>query len=282
MYGTIISILYRLFRGGLQELIKVFSGVNILHVDMLGLIVGANIFSIALIVSFFISIYYYIVSKNKLYILYSILFFAMMILSGSRKVYLSLFIVVLWFLITNFRKIKPRTILFVVLISALGFIFLVSSDLFSYSINRFRGFINLFIGGEDVDISTLVRIEMIQEGFSAFSRRPLVGYGFGYIEEILTPRFLGFSSYLHNNYIELLVSVGLLGFICFYYMYFSFFKKLRKINEISKPLYLIFIIVLLSTDLAMATYRLKITFLIIPFIDSYIRINLKNKRKEVA
>ena len=73
----------------------------------------------------------------------------------------------------------------------------------------------LFMTGRDTgDGSINTRLAMSNDAFVLWSKKPLFGWGadqFRYIS--------GFGTYSHNNYLELLATVGIVGFILFYGIY---------------------------------------------------------------
>ncbi len=60
--------------------------------------------------------------------------------------------------------------------------------------------------GGNTDGSTSVRMGMLKCGLSMFSQKPIFGWGLGAFTDLG-----GFETYSHNNYVELLVAVGLVG-----------------------------------------------------------------------
>ena len=63
--------------------------------------------------------------------------------------------------------------------------------------------------------STEKRVEMIKYAAQMFWKKPLFGWGIGAFA-----RFAGFGYYCHNNYMEMLVSGGILLFVLYYSMIF--------------------------------------------------------------
>jgi O-antigen ligase len=101
----------------------------------------------------------------------------------------------------------------------------------------------LLYGNTAQDGSTTKRLEFIIEGIVLFFKKPLFGYGADNFRVIIAP-ILGVSTYSHNNYIELLVNGGIIGFLLFYFSYFvlileAFSKKLDKFLLIIMILFLI-------------------------------------------
>ncbi|MDC7230564.1 MAG: ATP-grasp fold amidoligase family protein [Sphaerochaetaceae bacterium] len=96
-----------------------------------------------------------------------------------------------------------------------------------------RRFINMFIEllfDKGVDGSTSVRMDMIIRGLEMFKERPLFGWGLGAFTDLS-----GFGTYSHNNYIELLVGVGLLGLLVYYSLSFCIVKEgLKRFFQFEK------------------------------------------------
>ncbi|WP_172635073.1 ATP-grasp fold amidoligase family protein [Sphaerochaeta pleomorpha] len=59
--------------------------------------------------------------------------------------------------------------------------------------------------------STSIRMEMMVRGWEMFKEKPFFGWGYGAFTNVG-----GFSVYAHNNYIELLVSLGIVGTLWYY------------------------------------------------------------------
>jgi O-antigen ligase len=72
--------------------------------------------------------------------------------------------------------------------------------------------------GKDTDESVMIRSNMIKFGVEAIKEKPFVGYGLGAYNFIS-----GYNSYAHNNYIEIGVSLGLIGLLIYYSMHVCIF-----------------------------------------------------------
>lgn len=86
---------------------------------------------------------------------------------------------------------------------------------------RLEGLLAHVTGQGEVDSSTLLRAQYIKIGLDAFIDSPFIGYGinnYRYINMSET----GHLTYSHNNFIELLVGIGSIGFI----VYYSYYVKL--------------------------------------------------------
>ena len=135
---------------------------------------------------------------------------------------------------------------------------------------RFTGMYDtLFIKGLSYeDGSTIQRLSLIKDGVRLWSERPLFGWGPGQYRWINN---VDFGYYSHNNFIELLVNFGLLGFSLFYSIHLYIFRELLKLkkmkqrsNEVNWLLLMLFS--LLIFDLTAVTYYNKIYFLNLAFI----------------
>lgn len=106
----------------------------------------------------------------------------------------------------------------------------------TFIFTRLETLFNFFSdSGGKVDGSTLERMQMIELGKRIFYSSPL--FGIGIDNARVVAQSSGFwNTYLHNNFIELLADVGVIGFSLFYLFYakvFIFvFKKRNAFAEI--------------------------------------------------
>lgn len=150
------------------------------------------------------------------------------IMTGSRKSLIILFIVVLFYLFNYLSNAKLGTkIIVIILIVAFGsfIINLLADYFFSFSIaDRFS---SSFSSATDE-----VRIEMYKNGINAFLHNPIFGYGYeGY-------RFYyGGITYSHSNIIEVLVNGGIIGSVLYWSAFVRILIKLinmrKKIKQMS-------------------------------------------------
>jgi len=104
------------------------------------------------------------------------------------------------------------------------------------------------IYGTNSGASTSEREYLLFRGIEIFSERPIFGAGMNNF------RFFELK-YAHNNYIELLVGVGLIGTIIFYRLYFVVIKKIIKMRALKiKSILYTMVLVLLLMDLITVTY----------------------------
>jgi O-antigen ligase len=86
------------------------------------------------------------------------------------------------------------------------------------------------------DMETSVRLTIDRDGLRMFAKRPLLGWGLGNFATAY-PRFRSFYTdkfinHAHNDYLQLLVETGLLGFATALWFIFSFYRTaLQKLHD---------------------------------------------------
>lgn len=146
--------------------------------------------------------------------------------SQSKKALLCFAMIGLFLLMFKYRKKKFAGLLamFVVVLVVLE---LLSSTMFAPYIARFQNAFETMSGynsGNVTDWSTAHRMMMIEDGLQFFTERPILGYGTDCYQFISQ-----FNTYSHNNFIELLVNNGIVGFIAYYWVYLYIGVKTLRI-----------------------------------------------------
>lgn len=182
----------------------------------------------------------YRLNKSRIYLLFAGINGCMALLSASRKALMSIVVIAILTLIFNRNKgFLEKT--WKLCAAVLFFIFaalLMFDNPFLYNLVgwRFEGMINGFLGTESqADASTETRMELVEYGIEWFQSRPLNGYGGDNFRYLMSIYHRGQTAYYaHNNFIELLVDYGILGFISYYSMYiFLMFKSLSNYKKLS-------------------------------------------------
>ncbi len=175
--------------------------------------INANHVGFLFVMGALICLYYLIVEKKWGVIPLFVLFAGLSLFSGSRK---AIFILIVGIILISILSIKnPLNAIIVLLVSGL----LVAGILF-LSLNweplrnvlgvRIEKLISVFIDGKG-DGSTETRIAMIKLGAEMFLEKPFFGWGLRAFTNV-SP----FATYSHNNYIEVLVSWGVVGLLWYY------------------------------------------------------------------
>ena len=157
-------------------------------------------------------------------------------LTGSRSSLIVLTVGVVVMIVLGFSsKDKPigyATIL--ILIAIMIILYLIFNVPLLYNVLGYRleGFFDLFANGTG-DSSTTKRLELIENGIELFRDSPLVGHGVNTYVAV-SNSLVGFLAYSHNDYVELLVGVGLIGTIIYYITPISLVGTALSLSKQSK------------------------------------------------
>jgi len=229
---------------------------------------SGNVNSVAMFlgVSSVISIYKIIYEGKKIYSVPYLVQIIFILLTGSKNGLMFLIVGLVFISIAKYKlKIYKyaKWILFF-LITVTLIIFIPSLyDLIGMRITEFLATIGIEIGSANNSHSTERRMEMITVGLSAFLQSPLIGNGWYYFGE-----YYGSGGYAHNNYIELLVSYGLLGLVFYYSIFIYLILKLwKKRNEDGYAILFLalFITWLISDNSIVTFYGYTLQYIIIIF-----------------
>ena len=146
-----------------------------------------------------------------------ILLIAVLAFTKSRLSILLLFLVSTLYVIWRKASLKRTLILVPLLLAGLGgVVWAVMTVPILYDMFGFR-FAAMFGIGRHIDASTTTRTDMTMIALEMFFGHPISGVGF---ENFAVHYFYDYSgwavTYAHNNYAELLASVGLIGALLYY------------------------------------------------------------------
>ena len=172
--------------------------------------------------------------------------------TGSKKGLISFIILILYYIFSTYFKNRSSKILNILSITlGLTMVFIFFGDMLisQYDISgRFSGMFNAISSG-DGDESTSLRISFIKVGFEGFLNSPIFGHG--------QDAFAFYNYYYsHNNYIEILFNLGIIGFVLYYQIIVRLFRANRHSIYANKLIYLVLIIILLI-DTALVSYNLR-------------------------
>ncbi|GKX31760.1 hypothetical protein SH1V18_42400 [Vallitalea longa] len=237
LFGFIMSI----YSISLTDFNRLMEGTYYASNVLLKKIGNRNAVAMLIGFSFNMSVYRLLYKKEYKNIFCLVVMFLAILLTGSRKgvifcvipISLNLFIIIL-----NTKKIKKkiRYLIMFVFLFITTYYALFNID-FLYNNIGWRIdsiFKNIFFNEVSLEGSFNVRKTMIKLGLEYFKERPIFGHG---IENF---RYLygwqsGHETYSHNNYIELLVDNGLVGFLLYYLFYISIIIK-TNINRIKSKI----------------------------------------------
>lgn len=232
--GAIFAVYVIFSEGGLSSYVYALLagqrvGSNAANVNYVGL---------NLCFSYAAGCYYFCKSKRQFIFIPLILIFCVAASTGSRKVMLffvsfTALFVYYYIQITTEKHSISRLGKFCcsVLIAIAAVLLLASTGIFDTTIERFSAMFGVSDSGKIHDGSANTRANMIKIGLHGFAEKPIWGYGLNG-SGILTQRYLGWTTYLHNNYVEILATTGIGGFILYYgffaYLLIKMFLRLKE------------------------------------------------------
>lgn len=192
--------------------------------------------------------------KNNKYtkcfhIVFSVFIFYVVLMSGSRASLLILIIPPLVYIMLRAKHLI-KSLAYIVIGFAMTFYVVMKIPVFYEIIGtRIEDAVNVVTGNEtgNEDVS---RLMLITYGIEWFSEKPVLGYGINCFK-VLSDRAMLFSTrgkYAHNNYIELMVDVGLVGLLLYYSIFVYLFKSVKGLKrqsstEILKVLLVLILII---------------------------------------
>ena len=191
--------------GGLANYIKVMEEGTRMGSE----ITNENVFGLVFSNAALAAAYYLIFRKRKLDIISIAVFTFFALSSGSKKAALLIVLGVLAIVAVNYgiRKIYKTVIVGVVILMITSYVL----QLPYFETVNVR--LEEYFSGE-LNASDENRQQLIAAGIRLFKERPFFGYGLDNFRVAAVT-----SVYSHNNYIEVLVSCGVVGFALYYFMY---------------------------------------------------------------
>ena len=175
--------------------------------------------------------------------------------TGSRKgVIIVVGTLLIYNLYANRGNKRVRNICFVILALIILYIFIMNNEEIYILVGaRLERMVQELTGHRTTEQSMSMRMLMITYGMRWFTERPILGYGLGNYS-VLFSRTFGLDMYSHCNYVEILVSGGVAGFIIYYSVYVRIFIKYIKemLRRHNKIVIYFFSILLINTILNMA------------------------------
>jgi O-antigen ligase len=108
------------------------------------------------------------------------------------------------------------------------------------------------------DSSYRTRTEMIRQGIELWLQAPLFGNGLDSFRALS-----GQETYSHNNYVELLCGIGLVGTLLFYAIHTQVLMRAARAHRSLKHYCWVFILMLLLADIGYVSYKSKQSIMIL-------------------
>lgn len=242
--------------------IYLFFSVDLLNVDTRlgeeGIVSGnSNNLAINIGLISMIFVYEYISKKSVRLILPIAISSIAILLTGSKKGLLILGIEWIYFIFTG-TKSKLKGTIYIALFAIFIFILMQLDFLYERLGSRiidFLGSLGFNIYEAQDSNSTNLRILMYNLGWNAFLDNPVFGGGWFFFSY-----YTRLGTYSHNNFIELLVTYGLAGFLLYYILPVTILQKLYRLKRVDDFASYLFIVVvmLMIIDVAAVTFSMSI------------------------
>lgn len=143
-----------------------------------------------------------------------VFFLLMLFNTGSRK---SLAATLVFLVISGFMYLKNRNpLLMLGIVLGAFFTFQFSYD---YILNNTA--VGARLTADNLEGGANVRLNIIEQGIEFFKYSPIVGIGLGSFSSFHSEGFVA-----HNDYIEIIASMGLVGFLIYMGIFYDYFRKL--------------------------------------------------------
>lgn len=262
--GTIFSVYVIMYYGIGEYINKLISGerigTEINNVNAIGLQTS---------ISSIIAIFYGLYDGKKRYFLLSIIPLMVSLGTGSRKVIVLIVLgITLLFILKKEGKVSliksaKKIITFAIIVIA--FMLILRLPMFSTIYERMEMTMNGVMGKGKFDSSTELRKSYIKAGMDQFFEKPFCGVGIAN-SSYITMQEVGRTTYLHNNYVELLATTGIIGFCLYYSVYcYIIINCIKMIKTKNKYINVSLVIFLTNMILeyGMVSYYSKSTYIYI-------------------
>ena len=230
----------------------------------------------------FIIIMLYFIDNNiknirRLFLLLSIVPAGVLVYyTASRKAFLMLALGISLFYYLKHPTKKIRNLLVIVVGIYIAYMLLMNNEALYNAIGwRIEGALALFGKKGKVDSSALLKY--IEVGINSWKESAVFGYGLDNFR-IINFRATGHATYSHNNFIEILVGVGAIGFLIYYsyyikllYEYFKIYLKHRALQFLN--VVAICFVLLFIMHFAVVSYNSIEQGLVILFMSKAVQIN---------
>ena len=296
---TLYKILWGFFIACVLNALYILLTIDLLSISAIGQRIGAeNLGEIwnANAIGFFVSAggllsIFLLSKKNKMIInIFCILAFAIFTLivlfTGSRTaiVLFAMLIGVYSFLFA--RKHRFAMLIGIILIGLLSF-YIIMNNAILYDVigDRLENMLSGFLGSGTNEGSFNERQNMIDVGWQYFSQNPLFGYGTNNYQILYVAEKTGRLTYSHNNFIEMLVNLGIVGFILYYsgylYILLNTIKPALKKDKLS-ILAFTFTLCYLITHWGTVSYASSLDNFLLLIGFMAVKINRKQENKVAA
>lgn len=257
-FRKIYRFFYIMSIGGIIVYVSYYGINNVLASFTTGVRLGAEIIAINLTgmaFAMFSLFFFYMILKTGKYRAVNILLFFTSVLfcasTFSRGALLAIIIGILFLLFFSRSEHKWKLIFGSLIVFMFLLIFLNRLGVYEILFERIA---TVWTGSDNaVAASDAGRIRMMQSGFEIWKKYPIFGCGFNNFSKVS-----GINTYAHNNYIQILSELGILGFTLIYFPKFAIAIKLLKkaIRKKSMDYTFMFtlVVVMMFCDMSIVSY----------------------------
>lgn len=215
-----------------------------------------------------------------LYLVAIIIPLIVVLFSESRKGILMVFIALfIYSIINSSNQIKFLRNTLMAIIGVMIVYYLMMHIEFFYNSfgRRFMLLFNIFDEGAYVGNSIGNRLNAVELGMNAFIRKPIIGFGLGNFM-VAT----GLRGYSHNNYIQILVDLGIVGIVLYYTFYIkNLFGMITtiKYNRSLTSMLLSMMLVIIVIEYGLVSFNSDYVQLVLMLGFYIVRINKDEKIK---
>lgn len=257
IFAGIVLALYLYMFYGIQNLSSLTSRLS-------NELANQNSIGISCACAFVFSIVELVIRSRKnrlLYIASMIITLPACLFSGSRKsIILIVISIFVFFLLSAEKRQTIKRLLLSGIVIAGVIVIIQNVPAFAIINERFEQFFSLFGHGNAIqDTGNMNRIMFLERGLDAFKSSPLWGNGFVF-------SYYLFGTYSHNNYVELLMNNGLIGFVLYYWVHLRLLIAgllMRKKTKKLSAMILVVMTIILFIDIGSVNYYSRYTLIMI-------------------
>jgi len=263
--ALILTIRIVVAYGGIAELIEYASeegehriGSLIINENLLGLYMSNAVLSSMV---FIVNIRRKFLAKTALVVLCAC-FASLALLAGSKKAtaYILVGVVTMILFASKGQRSGKKAVFFTIGLFSVLFLVWAINNLEVFSTIRFRiEEMFLTFSGKKVSQTDMNRVRFVNEGIETFWKSPLFGNGTGYSYKL-------FNTYSHNNFVELLMNYGIVGFSLHYLprivVAVMLYRKV-KCQDVFAMYMFVYVIIQFFMEFALVSYYDRVMQLIV-------------------
>ena len=268
--------------GGIEEMIK-FASSGDKERRVGGELLNENTFGLYMANAFFgcLVLFGRLKSRRRwvsiLLLLISPIFTIMLLLSVSKKAILFLIfgsIILIVYLFRSYKGAYRIHALIAIFVGVAVILYMIMNVPAFHSVSlRFSDMFSHLADSSSGSSSDQNRDYMISRGLSAFLESPVFGNGTAYSYKL-------FGAYAHNNFVDILMNYGLIGFLLYYFPYIILFPRLVSLTRngnLFALYFLIFVSMQVFLGIAWVNYYERITQLFTIFAVGYSEMALEKE-----